>query len=319
MELRSLGRHRLVKRLDGSPSRSELFLAAHEEEGAEATYVAKLMMTGSEETLPTRTAIFEHEVKIMRAVNHPCVPSLHAFAEQEGVPYMVMDFIKGVDLAHLLGHNSDEPKPLSKELVVYITGQIVDALHHLHDMAEQEEDGSANPVRALHRDLCPANIFLSVEGDVVLGDFGSATSRWLAAEHDTKGAGHTAYKAPERVTGTGEATVATDLFSVAVMMWEMLKGQRCFRAENELKTMDAIVRFDISNAKTRVTGLSSKLSEVVRRNLDRDPGRRYESAFKMLQRLAQAPEAQSAETARSELATMVRACMGAGTAAATKA
>jgi serine/threonine-protein kinase len=306
MELRNLGRYALVRRLDGSPSRSELFVAAHEDEGGAERYVAKLLMPGSEETREVREACFEHEIRILGAVNHPCVPTLHTHGNHEGMPYMIIDRVDGVDLATLLGHYTDEPAALSKELVVYLMGQVVDALAHVHAMAQLEDDGSESPINVLHRDICPANIYLSNEGDVMLGDWGSATSIWLDSKYDTPGAGHIAYKAPERITGSGQADVKTELFALAVIMWEMLKGQRCFRAENELKTMDAIVRFDISNSKTRVTGLSSKLSEVVRKNLDRDPARRFESAFKILQRLAQSPEAQAAEKSRLELGTLVR-------------
>jgi serine/threonine-protein kinase len=311
MELRNLGRYTLVRRLEGSPSRSELFVAALPEEGGAERYVAKLLMPGSEETRATREACFEHEIRILGAVNHPCIPTLHEHGRHTGMPYMIIDRVDGVDLATLLGHHEHEPRALSKELVVYLMGQVVDALAHVHRIAQLEDDGTETHCEILHRDLCPANIYLSVEGDVMLGDWGSATSIWLDSEHDTPGAGHTAYKAPERVTGSGQATVQSDLFALAVVMWEMLKGQRCFWAESELKTMDAIVRFDISNSKTRVTGLSSKLSEVVRKNLDRDPARRYDSAFRILQRLAQSPEAQAAEQSRLELGALVRAAKAA--------
>ena len=307
MELRNLGRYTLVRRLEGSPSRSDLYVAAHDDEDGAERYVAKLLMPGSADSREVREACFEHEIRILGAVNHPCVPTLHMHGNHDGLPYMVIDRVNGVDLATLLGHHGDEPRALSKELVVYLMGQVVDALAHVHRMEQLEDDGSERPVGVLHRDICPANIFLSNEGDVMLGDWGSATSIWMDPAHDTPGVGHTAYKAPERITGSGQANVKTELFALAVIMWEMLKGQRCFRAEDELKTMDAIVRFDISNSKTRVTGLSSKLSEVVRKNLDRDPARRFESAFKILQRLAQSPEAQVAETSRLELANLVRA------------
>src|SRR5690606_41725870 len=85
------------------------------------------------------------------------------------------------------------------------------------------------------------------------------------------------------------------------MLWEMLRGERCFKAASELETMDEIVRFDIAHSSRRVTGLSSKLSEVLRRNLDRDPERRYPDAYKVLQRLSQSPEAGGAERARQGL------------------
>ncbi|MBL8975134.1 MAG: hypothetical protein JNK56_31335, partial [Myxococcales bacterium] len=84
------------------------------------------------------------------------------------------------------------------------------------------------------------------------------------------------------------------------------KGQRCFKADDDLKTMDAIVKFDISHSSRRLAGLSAKLGDIVRKNLDRDPARRYSSAYQMLQRLAQTPEAAAAERAQSELATLVR-------------
>jgi serine/threonine-protein kinase len=307
MELRAFGRYRLLGRLRGSPSTSELFLAQHEQEDGDGRYVVKLMMPGDEESRAQREAMFEHEARLLGALNHPCIPTIHEYGRKEGMPYMVMEHVDGVDLAALLHHHEDEPIALSKELVVYVMGQIVDALHRVHTIAEEESDGSPNSLDVLHRDLCPANVYLSRDGDVMLGDFGSATSRWLPAEFDAKSAGHTAYKAPERITGSGEATVKSELFSLAVMMWEMLRGERCFRAENELKTMDAIVRFDISQSGRRVSGLSSRLSEIVRRNLDRDPGRRYTGAFQVLQRLAQSPEAQAAETSRLELARLVQA------------
>jgi serine/threonine-protein kinase len=89
------------------------------------------------------------------------------------------------------------------------------------------------------------------------------------------------------------------------MLWEMLKGQRCLAGESEARTRENIGRFDIGQSSRRVSGLSPKLSEILRRNLDRDPGRRYSSAYQMLQRLAQSPEAQAAEASRAELAALV--------------
>jgi len=248
-----------------------------------------------------------------------------------------------VDLGTLLGHDQGQPRALSKELAVYILGQLADALRYVHtfevesaslaaserspeDSAEtgeaetgeaaagetavedEDEAGSGDGfamLDVLHRDLCPANVYISFEGDVILGDFGSASSQWLAPEFTASEAGHVAYKAPERVTGSGTATIKSDLFSLAVMLWEILRGERCFKSETELETMDEIVRFDISHSSRRVSGLSSKLSEVLRRNLDRDPDRRYPSAYKVLQRLSQSPEATVAETSRQELARLV--------------
>ena len=308
MELHSLGGYRLLEPVPVLNSITRMYLARPDSapEGSPATAMAKILMPGDGEAFKMLKAQFAHEANLMRSFSHPCIPSLRAAGSQNGVDFFVMDYIHGVDLGVLLGHDTDEPRGLSNELAVYIFGQLADALRYVHDFEVPTEDGEDfEELGILHRDICPANVFLSIDGDVILGDFGSATSGWLAPEYTTPGAGHVAYKAPERVTGSGTATIKSDLFSVAVMLWEVLRGERCFIAGNELETMDAIVRFDISHSSRRVSGLSSKLSEVLRRNLDRDPERRYPHAYKVLQRLSQAPEAQAAEKSRHELAVLV--------------
>jgi len=305
MELHSLGGYRLVQPVPTKNTVCRHYLARRDEapEGPPG-YLVKMLMPGDGAQQALYEAQFEHEAQLLAAFNHPGIPTLHAHGAQDGVRFMVMDYIDGVDLATLLGHAAQDPRALSKEIAVYLLGQLADAVRHVHTF-DTEEDGEFVPLDCLHRDICPANIVLSKDGDVVLIDFGSASSKWLSPEMTAGQAGTKAYMAPERVIGGGEATVHTELFSLAVVLWEILKGQRCLWAEDELKTMEAIARFDISHSSRRVSGLSSKLSEIVRRNLDRDPGRRYISAKQVLQRLAQSPEAASAEKSRLELAGLV--------------
>ena len=183
-------------------------------------------------------------------------------------------------------------------------GQLADALRHIHTVEFLDDDGP-KPLAALHRALAPEHVVVSRNGDVVLCGFGNATSAWLAPEHDDPKIGLLPYSAPQRLSGDGHATEKTELFSMAVMLWEMLKGQRCLAGADEAETRENINRFDIGQSSRRVSGLSPKLSEIVRKNLDRDPERRYTGAYQMLQRLAQSPEAQAAERSRAELAELV--------------
>ena len=308
MELRSVGRFVLVAPLEVPSRASRLYLARQldDPEDTPPAYVAKLLLlgrSGSEQDM--QRAQFEHEARLLKAFNHPSIPAVHGGSEQDGVSYLVMELIDGVDLAHLLGHDVQQPRALAPELAVYVMGQLAEAVRYAHQFEIIDEEGEAMALDVLHRDICPANVLVSRDGDVLLTDFGAARSRWLDPRHDAVETGHKAYMAPERVTGTAAATVQSDLFAMATMLWEMLRGERCFRAEDDLKTMDAIARFEISHPSRRVTGLSSKLGEVLRKNLDRDPARRYDSAYHMLQRLSQAPEAKAAERARLELAGLV--------------
>lgn len=307
MELQRLGKFRLVRPLGGRSSLFHLYLARHEDdpETGAPSYLVKLLLPASGPEHAVLAAQFEHEVRLYQALNHPGIPSTHGEGTQDGVRFLVMDYVDGCDLATLLGHDTGEPRGLSREIAVFIMGQLADAVHHLHT-AEAEDKGRLVPLNALHRDICPANVLLSRGGQVLLADYNSATSVWLPHESDMSQAGSKAYMAPERVVGTSSASVYSDLFSLAVMLWEMLKGQRCFKASDDLKTMDAIVKFDASHPSRRLPGLSAKLAEIVRKNLDRDPARRYAGAYQMLQRLAQCPEASGAERAQQDLAALVR-------------
>ncbi len=313
MELQSLGNYRLVRPLATRSTSFRLYLARHEDDPADSApeYAVKLLMPGSGASHGHIAAQFEHEIRLLRAFNHPGIPSIQAEGERDGARFLVMDYVDGCDLAALLGHRQGEPRRLSRELAVFILAQLADALHHVHTFEVFDE---ASPdvnepqfveLRVVHRDVCPSNILLSRQGNVMLADFNSATSVWLPPEHDMSQAGTKAYMAPERIVGTAPASVQSDLFGMAVVLWEILKGQRCFKAEDDLKTMDAIVKFDISHASRRVSGLSAKLGDVVRKNLDRDPSRRYASTYQMLQRLAQTSEAASAEQAQTDLARLV--------------
>ena len=252
-------------------------------------------------------AQFEHEIQLLETLNHPNFASLHASGEDRDIAYYVVDRVIGVDLAELLGHREGTPRPLSSEIAVYLMAQVANAVVGLHGLEQLDERGTPDLIDALHRDICPANVLLSTDGDVLLADLGSASSRWLANEITVRDAGARAYMAPERVIGGGEATVQTDLFALAVMLWEILRGERCLRGVNDISTMENIARFDISNANNRVTGLSPRLSEVLRRNLDKDPGRRFGTSHQVLSRLSQATESEHAARARVELGRMVQA------------
>jgi serine/threonine-protein kinase len=307
MELRGLGRYRLVERL-AVESDCEFHLARHEDEPATGppSYIAKLLSPPRGVHAERRRGRFDHEVRLLKSFNHPCIPTLHAAGEQDGIAYLVLDRVHGITLAEFLGHTAGAPRSLSKEHAVYVMGQLADALRHIHTL-EFLEAGEPTPLEVVHRDVNPRNIMVSKRGDVVLVGFGKARSEWLPTEHDDPAAGELAYMAPERIAPAGRADFKTDLFAMAVVLWETLRGERCFAGADDAATRDAIERFDISQSGRRVTGLSPKLSEIVRRNLDRDPARRYTGAYQMLQRLAQAPEAQAAEASRAQLAEQVKA------------
>src|SRR5690606_20625182 len=122
MELQSLGKYRLVSPMPVTDATCRFYLARHidEPDDEPPSYVGKLLMPGHGPAGVRRRAQFEHQTRLLQAFNHASLPTAHAAGDQDGVPYVVMDRIEGTTLAHLLGHTYDAPRPLSKEVAIYI-------------------------------------------------------------------------------------------------------------------------------------------------------------------------------------------------------
>lgn len=307
MSALTLGDYRLVQPIPAFGSDHRMFLAKHREdpESQAPTYFVKAIEISTQPNQALRLAQFRHEAFLLDLFCHECIPTLHAKGDEQGVAYMVIDHIDGCSLADLLGHRKDACRPVSHAISVYLCAQIASALHHVHRFEYRDGENNERELQVLHRDITPANVLVSRYGDVYLIDFGSAHSPYLPAELASIEPGSMAYKAPERLTVHGRSSVQSDLFSLAVMLWESLRGERCFAGSSPTQIAEAIMSFDLQKKERKVPGLSSKLSEVLRKNLDRAPERRFPSAFHVLSRLAQTPEAEQAALAKSQVSQMV--------------
>lgn len=303
----TLGDYRLVQAIPGQGSDHRLFLARHREDGEDQApaFFVKAIEVSEQPQRKLRLAQFRHEVFLMDLFCHESLPTLHAHGEERGVAYMVLDQIDGCSLAQLLDHRQIQCVQLDPALAVYLSAQVASALHHVHRFEYRDGQNNEKELQVLHRDVCPANVMVSRYGDVYLIDFGSAHSPYLAPELQDIEPGTLAYKAPERLTVHSRASVQSDLFSLAVMLWEFLRGERCFQGTSPSQIAEAVVSFDLQKKERKVAGLSAKLAEVLRKNLDRSPERRFPSAFHVLSRLAQTPEAEDAARAKATLAQMV--------------
>lgn len=158
---------------------------------------------------------FEREARLAARLRHPNLPEIYDASERNADSlYLVMEFVKGVDLQAPI----DEKTPLNSREVAAIgmqTASALDAIHHGH---------------IVHRDLKPANLRLNEMGVVKLVDFGIAAdrdSRATRLTHTGNEPGTPDYQAPEFLTG-GQATPATDLYALGVVLYELLRGAKIF-------------------------------------------------------------------------------------------
>lgn len=212
---------------------------------------------------------FEAEARAAGRMFEPHVVAVFDTGEHEGRPFIVMELLPGATLADEIAGGE-----VSEERVRTVGLQILAAL------------GAAHAEGILHRDIKPSNVLITREGSAKVGDFGVAK---MVADADLTQVGTMvgtpAYLAPERVGGE-PASVASDLYSVGVILYELLAGRKPFEADSALGLIRSIRQDPAPALSERRPGVDPQLVAVVERAMHKDPARRYISAAEMAADLA---------------------------------
>jgi TolB-like protein len=204
---------------------------------------------------------FDREARAIAALNHPHICAVHDIGQENNLAYLVMELLDGESLASRLERG---PLPPEEALQSGITAVETLGVVHRHGL--------------IHRDLKPANIFLSEHGLKLL-DFGLARSLTpspdTALTHDGFILGTPRYLAPEQIRG-GDVDHRTDIFAVAVVIYEMLAGRPPFDRDEPIELVHAIVYEE--PAPLPPGTVSSPVEHVLRRALAKDPADRPQSA-----------------------------------------
>jgi len=208
-----------------------------------------------------RRAVLE-EARVLSRVRHSNVVSLLEVVEDgEHRPVLVLELVRGGDLQQLLATWEREGRWPSPEVVASIGRALCLALG-----AAQR----AIPGGVVHRDVTPHNVLVSREGEVKLTDFGIARvldrGRWTASGQIK---GKLGYVSPEILRDEG-CDVRSDMFSVGVLMYELLTGQRPFPGRDVLETLTAIARGQRANVRMRADGVPAELLRIVEWMLTHD-------------------------------------------------
>jgi hypothetical protein len=226
---------------------------------------------------PEFRRMFENEALITGRLQHQNIVQVFDYDHVGDMYYIAMEYVSGRDLRTALNRAAEKGVRPSPALAARICMESARGLGVAH--AFRLPDGTPSPV--IHRDISPHNILLSFSGEVKLADFGIAKLR-AAATHTQEGTlkGKVNYMSPEQAWGR-DMDPSSDVFSMGIILWEMLAGKRLFGGDSELKVLEQVRHAPIPDPSEGVDGVPAALAAITVRALARDCNGRFADAGAM--------------------------------------
>lgn len=226
---------------------------------------------------PASVRMFLDEARLALCLVHPNIVRSERLGMFEGRHGIVMEFLDGQPFHLLLKRAYESEASLSIDAVVQIAIAALDGLHYAHEL----KDVVGNPLNLVHRDVSPQNLFVTYSGAVKLLDFGIAKNSMQDGRTRTGLLkGKISYMAPEQARGD-ELDRRADIWSLGVVLWEAVTGNRLFKGSNEAATLNLTLTEEISPPSQRRPDLPFELEAILMRALERDRERRYPTAAAM--------------------------------------
>ena len=214
---------------------------------------------------------FKNESKAIAVLSHPSIVKVYDVSFGDRIQYIVEEYIDGITLKDYL----EQQKQIPWKEAIHFTVQILNALQHAHQKG------------IVHRDIKPQNIMLLQDGTIKVTDFGIA--RFAHSETRTmtdKAIGSVHYIAPEQARGD-VVDGKTDIYSVGVMLYEMLTGQLPFEADNAVSVAIMQLQADPRPPREINPDIPEGLEEITLKAMQKNPAQRYQSATEMLEDIAE--------------------------------
>lgn len=222
--------------------------------------------------------MFIDEARLVCQLDHEHIVKTYEIGLIDGHLCIVMEYLEGQTLQQLIRRCLERSSGIPVQLAAYVGQAVLLGLRFAHEATDARGDAS----EIVHRDISPHNIFITNAGAVKILDFGIAKARTHEARTSTGVVkGKFAYIAPEQAAGL-PVDGRADLFSLGVVLWEMLAGKRLFKADGDAATLNATLHREVPFLTNIRADVPLDLAVVVSRALQRDPAKRYPDAATML-------------------------------------
>lgn len=223
--------------------------------------------------------MFVDEAKVSVALQHANIVRVYDFGKVLDNYFIAMECVDGKDVRAILRQLGRKQRYMPIEFALYIAHEACKGLAYAHE----KTDLRGHPYGIVHRDMSPSNVLISYEGDVKIADFGIAKAEqntYTTADGVLKGKFE--YMSPEQARGES-LDARSDLFSVGIMLYEMLTGRRLFKGESDLATLEAIKRADVKPPSDATPRVPEHIDQLVLKALAADLDDRFASAAEMQQ------------------------------------
>ena len=250
--------------------------------------------------------LFVDEAKIAVQLLHVNIVQVFELNEVNGSYYMAMEYVHGLDLARLVSrtHNRQSfPIPLA----LFVISEVLKALAFAHDKADENDI----PLQIVHCDISPQNILVSYAGEVKITDFGISRAAFQAKSLHDVIRGKYAYMSPEQVDGK-PLDGRSDLFSLGIVLFELLTSRRLFKAKSREETISRVRRADVPSPRSYRPEISEDLEAILLRALGSHPKKRYANAADMLEDISRLMVREGHRATNNDLAAFMRSVIESG-------
>jgi len=224
------------------------------------------------------------EAKLMANLVHPNIVQIYKLGVVEGNYYILMEYISGITLSELMDRHAESSLEIRLDIALYITSQVCRALDYAH--RRLAPDGA--PLNIVHRDICPNNVMITIEGVVKLTDFGVSKNDIHRDEEEGEViVGKVAYMSPEQADFQ-PTDHRSDLYSLGIVMYEMLTGENPFlrSCDDQTRNMTNIVlkqtvRGTFEKPSSINPGIPQEVERIMLKAMEKDLSLRYQTAADM--------------------------------------
>jgi serine/threonine protein kinase len=252
-------------------------------------------------------SMFIDEAKIAGQLNHPQIAQIFDLGKVDGAYFIAMEYVGGKDLKAIWERMVRVGEKVDVFLVCYIVMRICEGLQYAHT----KRDAAGNELHIVHRDISPQNILISYEGETKIIDFGIAKAQNKTNETQVGVLkGKVSYMAPEQVRGL-HIDHRADVFSLGIVLYELLTLQRLFLGESDFDTLEKIRKVEMSPPTLYNPFIPRELEDIVLKSLARSPDERFQDASEFRDALERFLRSHSAFYGQRELASYMKAAFAA--------